>query len=118
MIYLFLAVIAQTTALILGKTAGLNYTGFSRYLSIEYIGSLTALMGQALVWQQALKKYPLSIAYPFMSIVFLIIPAVSYLVFNEQISSGQIAGAILIAAGTIQLTRAAKQTPSDPLEEL
>lgn len=105
MAFLIAAVLAQSTALVLGKAAGVGYTGFERYLTLEYVGSLGALMIQALVWQQALKRYPLSVAYPFMSAVFLIIPAVSFFVFDETISAGQIAGAGLIAAGTVMLTR-------------
>ena len=115
--FLIAAVLAQSAALVLGKAAGLGYSGFERYLSIEYIGSLAALMVQALVWQQALKRYPLSVAYPFMSGVFLIIPAVSFLFFDESISTGQIAGAVLIAAGTIMLNRTVKTDDEAIVEE-
>lgn len=105
MIFILLSVLAQSTALALGKAAALSYDGIDRYLSVQYIGSLLALMVQALVWQQALKRYPLSVAYPFMSAVFLIIPAVSFFIFDERISPGQIVGAVLIAAGTVVLNR-------------
>ena len=115
--FLIAAVLAQSTALALGKAAGLGYSGFDRYLSIEYIGSLGALMVQAVVWQQALKRYPLSVAYPFMSAVFLIIPAVSFFVFDETISTGQIAGAVLIAAGTVMLSRTVKVGDEANVEE-
>ena len=89
----------------------------ARYISPEYIGSLGALMAQALVWQQALKRYPLSVAYPFMSVVFLIIPAVSFFVFNEAISIGQITGAGLIAAGTVLVGRTNGRQDSAPAGE-
>jgi multidrug transporter EmrE-like cation transporter len=105
MLYIALAVFGQSVALTLGKFAGMSYEGFARYTSLAYAGSLTALLFQAVVWQQALKRYPLSFAYPFMSAVFIIIPVVSVLVFKESLSVGQIAGAVLIALGTIQLTR-------------
>lgn len=108
MTFLFAAVLAQSAALVLGKAAGLGHSGIERYLSIEYIGSLAALMVQALVWQQALKRYPLSVAYPFMSGVFLIIPALSFLIFDETISPSQIAGSVLIVAGTVMLNRTVK----------
>lgn len=117
MVFLIAAVLAQSAALVLGKAAGLGYSGIERYLSIEYIGSLAALMVQALVWQQALKRYPLSVAYPFMSAVFLIIPAVSYFVFDETISIGQIVGAVLIAAGTVMLNRTVKTGENVVVEE-
>jgi len=105
MLYIALAILAQAVALTLGKLAGINYIGFARYTSLAYVGSLAALMAQAIVWQQALKRYPLSFAYPFMSAVFVIIPIVSVIVFGESLSTGQMIGAVFIVAGTIQLTR-------------
>lgn len=114
MAYLLVAVIAQSTALVLGKMAGVHYVGIDRYLSPEYVGSLLALMTQALVWQQALKRYPLTVAYPFMSIVFLIIPVASYLVFGETISTGQIAGAVLIASGAVLVNRSVNVAIEQP----
>ena len=117
MIFVLLSVLAQSTALALGKAAALGYDGIERYLSLQYIGSLAALMVQALVWQQALKRYPLSVAYPFMSAVFLIIPVVSFFVFDETISVGQIAGAVLIAAGTVMLNRTVKTGNEATIEE-
>ena len=117
MLFLIAALVAQSVALVLGKAAGIGYSGFERYLSIEYIGSLAALMIQALVWQQALKHYPLSVAYPFMSAVFLIIPAVSFFVFGETISAGQIAGAMLIAAGTVMLNRSVRSNDEATAEK-
>jgi len=103
--YIVVAILAQSTSLLLAKNASIGATGINRYLSIWYLGSLTALGVQAIVWQQALKRYPLSFAYPFMSAVFLIIPVVSVVVFDESLSAGQVVGAVLIAAGTVQLTR-------------
>lgn len=117
MVFLALAITCQVCSVVLAKTAAISYLGIDRYTSIEYIGSLAALMAQALVWQQALKRYPLSVAYPFMSAVFLIIPAVSFFVFDETISVGQIAGAVLIAAGTVMLNRTVKTGDEATVEE-
>ena len=115
--FIALAIACQVCSVMLSKTAAISYLGMHRYVSIEYIGSLVALMMQAVVWQQALKRYSLSVAYPFMSAVFLIIPAVSFFVFDETISTGQIAGAVLIAAGTFMLNRTVKTGDEAIVEE-
>lgn len=117
MAFLVIAIVCQVCSVVLAKTAAISYLGIDRYTSLEYIGSLVALMVQALVWQQALKRYPLSVAYPFMSAVFLIIPAVSFFVFDEPISAGQMAGAVLIAAGTVMLNRTVKTADQVTVEE-
>ena len=103
--YLFVlfSVLAQATSSVFGKTAALSGGGIDRYLNYWYLLSLTMLGIQALVWQQALKRLPLSIAYPMMSLIFIFIPLVSYFIFLEKISSFQIVGSVFILVGTIQI---------------
>ena len=102
-IFVLLSVFSQTISTVFGKTAALSGTGIDRYLNHWYLLSLTMLGIQALVWQQALKRLPLSIAYPMMSLIFVFIPLVSYFIFLEKISSLQILGLMFILAGTIRI---------------
>lgn len=60
---------------------------------------------QALVWQQALKHYPLSLAYPFMSIVNFVILIASAVLFSEGITIENIIGLLLISIGIAVLSR-------------
>ena len=101
MIYIFISILAQSASLIFGKTAALNYSGIDRYLSFWYLGSLLSLGLLAMVWQQALKRLPLSVAYPMMSFVFVIIPLIGFFVFNESISWMQLVGTAVIVVGTV-----------------
>ena len=97
------AVIAQTASLVLSRVAATTADGFDRYLSAWYVLSLLALGVQALVWQQALRRLPLTIAYPMMSLVFVLIPIVARFLFDETISVYQIAGSAIIVIGTVQI---------------
>ncbi len=101
MLFVLLAIIFQVSALILAKLAGIQYSGIQMYLNIYYALSIVSLGAQALVWQQALKKYNLSDIYPFMSIVLVFIPLLSILIFNEEIKKIQFAGIALIVIGTV-----------------
>ena len=101
MIFIFIAILAQTVSFIFGKTAALNYVGIDRYLSFWYMGSLLSFGLKALVWQQALKRLTLSVAYPMMSFVFVIIPVIGFFVFNESISWMQLVGTAVIVVGTV-----------------
>jgi multidrug transporter EmrE-like cation transporter len=54
---------------------------------------------QAIVWQQALIHFPLSFAYPFMSLFNFIILVASALLFHEGITVANIIGLIFISVG-------------------
>lgn len=112
MILIFVAVLSHALSLTFSKLASLSGAGVEIYLNVWYLAALASHGLRAVVWQQALKRYPLSVAYPLMSAVFFIIPAVSFFVFDEMISAGQIAGAILIASGTVLLNQTSKDDNS------
>lgn len=102
--FVLIAVLAQGISIVFGKTAALYGAGISRYLNLWYIFSILSLGCQAVVWQQALKRLPLTIAYPMMSLLFILIPILSFFIFGEAISNLQIAGTVFIAAGTILIS--------------
>lgn len=62
-------------------------------------------MLQAIVWQQALIHYPLSYAYPFVSLVNFVILISSAFLFKEQITTSNILGLIFISLGILVLSR-------------
>jgi drug/metabolite transporter (DMT)-like permease len=50
-------------------------------------------------WVLAVRQTPLSVAYPFMALSFLLVPAAASVLFGESISAGQYAGMATIVAG-------------------
>jgi drug/metabolite transporter (DMT)-like permease len=61
-----------------------------------------ALYGVAtLLWVRILTTVPLSRAYPFMALAFVLVPAAGYLVFSEPITTRLVVGTALIVAGVL-----------------
>lgn len=106
--YILLAVFFQSIGGISGKFAALmlsDATLFAIITNTFYIVSLACLFFQAAVWQQALMHYPLSFAYPFMSLVNFVILLSSAVLFGEGITITNIAGLCLISIGITVLSR-------------
>jgi len=60
---------------------------------------------QVIVWQYALKYYPLSFAYPFRSLVSFIVLLSAFVLFHESVSLLNIAGLSVITFGVFFLAR-------------
>jgi multidrug transporter EmrE-like cation transporter len=59
----------------------------------------------AMCWMAAMTKFPLSFAYPFMALNFVIVVLVSRFAFNESISYARALGVALIVLGTFFVSR-------------
>lgn len=55
----------------------------------------------SLAWMAAMTKFQLSYAYPFMSLNFVLVLALSSLLFHEPISTAKVAGLALIVLGIV-----------------
>jgi len=53
------------------------------------------------LWVWALNSLPLSSAYPFMALAFIIVPILSYLILGEQLTSSILIGSVVIIVGLI-----------------
>lgn len=111
-ICIILSMIFQSISALFGKQAALMIADFSALnvaTNSYYILSLLCLVLQALTWQVALRKYPLSFAYFITSILPINILLISHFVFHEPVSPGNIIGGCIIVTGLIFLTRNGKQ---------
>jgi len=59
-----------------------------------------------LLWVRILTTVPLSRAYPFVALAFVLVPAAGYLFFQESISARYAFGTALIVAGVVIAARA------------
>lgn len=106
--YILLAIFFQSVGGISGKFAAITLSDATLFAVITnafYIASLACLFFQAVVWQQALVYYPLSFAYPFMSLVNFVILLPSAVLFDEGITITNIVGLSLISIGITVLSR-------------
>jgi multidrug transporter EmrE-like cation transporter len=107
-VFILLSILFQSLSGILGKYAALsiNLSNPISFLSnLFYLLSLGCMIFQALVWQQALKHYDLSLAYPFQSLTMFVILIFSYLFFHESISAFNILGICIIFMGIFFLNQ-------------
>ena len=61
----------------------------------------------AILWLFVLARVPLSLAYPFVGIGFILTAAAGAVVFQENLNVTRIAGTMLIAAGCVLVARSA-----------
>jgi len=72
---------------------------------IFYLIILLCMGLQVFFWQNSLKYYSLSFAYPFRSLVYFIILFSAVLLFNESITIMNIFGLSVITAGVFYLAK-------------
>jgi drug/metabolite transporter (DMT)-like permease len=112
--FIVLSIIFQSCSGILGKYAALSITPMnliSLLSNVFYLLSLCCMVVQALVWQQALKHYDISLAYPFQSLTMFVILIFSYVLFNEPVSRFNILGICVILIGIFLLSQEIIRSP-------
>lgn len=106
--YIILSILFHAAASILLKFGALSIEHFS-ILNVAtngfYLLSILFLFLKAIVWQLCLKTYNLNYAYLYTSAYYPIILFVSYIVFHESITIGNILGTLLIVIGIVFLTK-------------
>ncbi len=106
--FILLSIIFQGSGWAFSELAAQTTAGFSvsAILSNSYYQvSLALLLPQAVVWQQALKHYPLSFAYPMMSLVNFLVLFIAAFFFEEQVTSLNIISLMIISFGVLLLSQ-------------
>jgi drug/metabolite transporter (DMT)-like permease len=103
---LILSLLFQTAAIVCNKAAASSgHFTLQHLLTAPLFWATLFCMGcQALTWQIALRRFPLSVAYLVMSLSYVLLLLLSVLIFHETISRGNLIGAALIIGGVILLT--------------
>lgn len=104
---LILSILFQSLASVFSKYAADSLEeGQGIFLLITngfYVISIICLFVQALFWQYTLKKLELSVAYPVTAINNVIILALGYFIFHEDITLNNILGVLIIMVGIVTL---------------
>ncbi|VTU17382.1 Undecaprenyl phosphate-aminoarabinose flippase subunit ArnF [Variovorax sp. PBL-H6] len=69
------------------------------------VSGLTAAFLASLTWIAAMTKFQLSHAYPFMSLNFVIVLALSAWLLNEPVTLAKVFGVAMIVIGTVAIAR-------------
>lgn len=119
--YLYIALTIACTVygqLIMKREMNLAHESLSHYATFDFYlhflmrpfvisGFLSAGLA-SLFWIAALSKFELSYAYPFMSLSFVCVVAISVLLFGEQMNVFRGLGVLSICAGLVFLGLGAK----------
>lgn len=118
---LFLLIIASVGLSALAQLALKSGTGTARAPHVVGVGGEAMALAQnpliwsglflyglgAILWLFVLGRVPLSVAYPFVGMGFILTMAAGFLILGEEISVARIGGTLLIAAGCILVARSA-----------
>jgi multidrug transporter EmrE-like cation transporter len=79
----------------------LEKIGFLLHLLINpwIISAFLAALLASVAWMAAMTKLPLSFAYPFMSLAFVLVMVFSSILFNEPITTHKMVGVALVILG-------------------
>lgn len=72
------------------------------------ISALAAAFGASLCWMAAINKLPISRAYPYMAINFLLVALFATALFHERLDGYKIAGTIIIMIGVVVLSQSTR----------
>lgn len=97
-LFLHISLFIYSIGAIFAKLAGTSET-FSFKFVFFYGLFLAVLFIYAVLWQQILKKFPLTIAFANKSVVILWGVLWGFLFFNEVFRWGMLLGAVVIIAG-------------------
>lgn len=104
-ILIFLVLLFITTGQTLVKMGSrsihLEDFSFAQFFNIFIVFGFICMYIRGLIWLYTLKSLPLSFAYPFISLSFVLILFISYFFFHETVSAGKILGSFFIIAGVI-----------------
>jgi undecaprenyl phosphate-alpha-L-ara4N flippase subunit ArnE len=108
---ILLAVSLRSLAAFCAKKAALTSAGLSltaMVFNAWFVAEIVVLFLQAATWAFVLRRHALSIAYPFMSLVFVLNLVMAGLVFGETICARHIVGIgiILVGVTIVALSRA------------
>ena len=75
-------------------------------MNMWMFAALVVYGGATMLWVWILKTTPLSTAYPFVALSFVVVPLAAMLVFHEPLGSKYFVGCGLLALGLIMISRA------------
>ncbi len=111
-VWVFLSVLLRATASVCAKQAAIASSGrplVTIATNPWYHAQLAVLALQAFCWIMALRRFPLSVAYPFMSLVFALNLVTARVIFREPVHVNQGLGILIIITGVLLIARGAQR---------
>jgi multidrug transporter EmrE-like cation transporter len=74
-------------------------------VSVPFWAGMTCYAASLCVWIAALSKAPVSVAYPMLSLGYVVVAAISAMWLGEALSLAKVLGIALICAGVLLVSR-------------
>lgn len=76
-----------------------------------FMTGLVAYGGSVLTWLFVLRRVPLSVAAPFVALVYVLVPLASRLLFADSVSPRMWLGMLLVVLGVTLVATGSRETP-------
>ncbi len=109
---ILLTILFRSAAAACAKEAALTSVGhgpLAMVVNVWFLAEILALFLQAITWAFVLRRHALSVAYPFISLVFAVNVAIAWLVFGETIHFQHILGIAVILVGVAIVSTSARK---------
>ncbi len=104
MVFLILVTVGMLSAgQVLFKYAshGLDLSRPNTFLSLPLIVAMLIYGVATIFWLIVLSRIPLSVAFPFYGLTFLLVPLLSWMVLGEKLGLATLVGSAIIAFGVV-----------------
>jgi multidrug transporter EmrE-like cation transporter len=103
---LFLKAATRASGVLVGDTGGISWIAAAHLVKQPPLWAGLACYGVSVfLWVGALSRVPVSIAYPLLSIGYVVNAFAAAALFGEALSATKLAGIGLVVAGVLLLTR-------------
>ncbi len=82
-------------------------TLLQQFLSPQSIVGLALYVGAAFFYMLALRKIPVSVAFPSVSLSYVVVAVLAFWLYGEALTLPKIAGIAMVCIGVILITRTA-----------
>lgn len=103
---LFLKAATRTSGVLVGNGGSISWTAAAHLMrALPLWGGLGCYGISVFLWLGALSRVPVSVAYPMLSIGYIVNAFAAAALFGEALSASKLAGIGLIVAGVVVLAR-------------
>ncbi len=92
---------------VLLKSGASGETLLQQFLAPQSIFGLGLYFAAALCYMYALRKIPVSVAYPSVGLSYVLVALLGFWLYGEALTMPKVAGIVLVCAGIALITRAA-----------
>jgi len=100
----YLLVLLSVLIMVFGQVMSKKGAAYDSLFNVFVALGYMALLLRAFIWVLALRKLPLSFAYPALSISFILVFLVAFYFFNEPLTANKVTGSLLIITGVVLIS--------------